>query len=201
MEDTRHFQLGGVTIAFNIVEDLCGPDWRPTEVHFACRKPSNPRPMQKFFRAPLQFDCGESAVVFEKHRLQHPMRPVDPSLRRAVDADARALRAEALKDFPTLVRRLVRKQLLVGRCSIEQIAATLSMHRRTLDRHLDRAGTSYGELLESVNHEVARQLLTDTTMPVQRIAEALHFSSAANFATAFRRWSGTTPSAYRKRPL
>lgn len=29
MTDTRHFQLGGITIAFNILEDLCGGDWLP----------------------------------------------------------------------------------------------------------------------------------------------------------------------------
>lgn len=199
MGDTRHFQMGGVTIAFNIVEDLCGRDWRPTEVTFACRKPTNVNPLQRFFRAPLRFDSGESAVVFERRWLQRPLRSTDPSLKRAIDAEANALRAEVLKDFPALVRRLMRKQILIGRCSIEQVAATLAMHRRTLDRRLDRAGTSYGELLESVNYEVARQLLTDTTMSVQHIAEVLHFSAAANFSTAFRRWSGITPSAFRAR--
>jgi len=35
-------------------------------------------------------------------------------------------------------------------------------------------------------------------MQVQQVAESLHFSSAANFATAFRRWTGMTPSEYRR---
>lgn len=199
MEDTRHFQLGATTIAFNIVADLCGRDWRASEVTFACRSPADPRLLQAYFRAPLRFDSDRSSVAFAKRWLLQPLADADPSLKHAVDEEAAALRAEMLKDFPTHVRRLVRKQLLVGRCTIEQVAATLSMHRRTLDRHLDRFGTSYSELLESVNYEVARQLLTDTRMPVQRIAEALHFSTAANFATAFRRWSGITPSAFRAR--
>jgi AraC-like DNA-binding protein len=42
-------------------------------------------------------------------------------------------------------------------------------------------------------------LLRDTSMHVHQVAESLHFSSAANFATAFRRWTGMTPSEYRKR--
>jgi AraC-like DNA-binding protein len=42
------------------------------------------------------------------------------------------------------------------------------------------------------------QLLLDTEMQVQRIAESLHFSSAANFATAFRRWTGVTPTEFRR---
>lgn len=31
------------------------------------------------------------------------------------------------------------------------------------------------------------------------VAEALQFSTAANFATAFRRWTAVTPSEYRRR--
>ena len=42
------------------------------------------------------------------------------------------------------------------------------------------------------------QLLLDTQMQVQHVADALLFSSAANFATAFRRWTGVTPSEYRR---
>jgi AraC-like DNA-binding protein len=36
-------------------------------------------------------------------------------------------------------------------------------------------------------------------LQVQQVAETLHFSSAANFATAFRRWAAMTPSEYRRR--
>ena len=51
----------------------------------------------------------------------------------------------------------------------------------------------YGDLLESVKHDVACQLLRDTDLQVQQIAESLHYSSAANFSTAFRRWTGSDP--------
>jgi AraC-like DNA-binding protein len=72
------------------------------------------------------------------------------------------------------------------------------MHRRTLDRQLQRCGMHYSDLLESVKTDVAHQLLRDTDMQVQQVAESLDFSSAANFATAFRRWTGLTPSEYRR---
>ncbi len=74
----------------------------------------------------------------------------------------------------------------------------LSMHRRTLDRHLTAHGIAYGELVESVKEDVARQLLRDTNMPIQRIAEAVRYSSPANFATAFKRRAGVTPREYRR---
>jgi AraC-like DNA-binding protein len=64
---------------------------------------------------------------------------------------------------------------------------------------LRRHGVHYGELLESVQADLARQLLTDTKMPVQQVAEAMRLSNAASFATAFRRWTGATPSEFRRR--
>ena len=76
---------------------------------------------------------------------------------------------------------------------MDQVAAMLRVHRRTLDRHLQKHGVQFGELLESVKNDIARQLLRDTDLQVQQIAETLHFSSAANFATSFRRWAAMTP--------
>ena len=199
MNDTRQFQLGGVTIAFNILRDLFGPDWRPVEVTFASRRPSSLRPFQRFFGAPVQFDAAESAVVFAQRWMERPLPAVNQPLRREVQKAVRTQQTQMLADFPAIVRRVLRKQLLLGDFSMSDTAALLSMHRRTLDRHLQRHGVTYGELLETVREDVARQLLRDTEMPIQQIADSVRVSSAANFATAFRRRIGMTPSEYRRR--
>lgn len=199
LADTRHFQLGAIAIAFNVVQDLCGNDWRPAAVTVACRSPANPRACHKFFQAPIRFDSDESALIFERHWLERSLPPIDPQERQRIEAEVAALEMQLHGDFPATVRRLVRKQLLFGQCSMDTVAASLGMHRRTLDRRLQRRGIQYGDLVDSVKHDVARQLLRDTGLRVQQIAESLHFSTAANFATAFRRWTGTTPTEFRRR--
>jgi AraC-like DNA-binding protein len=199
MTDTRPFHLGAMALAFNILRELFGRGWHPVVVTFASRAPTNPRPAQLFFHAPLRFDSEESAVVFDRQWLHKPLPPVDPLLQRQVEQQVLAQRAKILADFPATIRRILRKQLLIGECSMDFVAALIGMHRRTLDRHLERQGLSYGELLESVKADVARQLLRDTDMKVQNVAESLHYSSAANFSTAFKRWSGITPGEYRRR--
>lgn len=198
MTHTRQLQLGSMVVGHNILQDLCGSTWRPALITVASRPPANPLPVQKFFHAPLRFDGDESALVFESHWLDQRLPPADPLVRRRVEAEARAQRAAILSDLPATVRRILRKQLIVGDCSMDQLAAMLGIHRRTLDRHLQAHDVQYGELLESVRQDVARQLLRDTQLPVQQVADALRFSSAANFATAFRRWTGVTPSEYRR---
>ena len=198
MVDTGQLQLGAVTVAFNILQDLCGPGWLPTEVTFASRAPANLRPCQAYFRAPLHFDSSESAVVFESGWLDRPLPPVDPLVRERIEVQVRERQAALFADFPATVRDLVRKQLVLGDSSMDSVAAIFGVHRRTLDRRLQRHGMLYREILESVQSDFARQLLRDTEMPVQQIADSLQFSSAANFATAFRRWTGATPTKYRR---
>lgn len=199
MTSTRQLQLGAMVIAYNLLRDLFGTTWLPTLITVASRPLANPRPVQKFFHAPLRFDSNESAVVFETRWLDQQLPAVDPLVRQRVEDEARARRAEILSDLPATLRCILRKQLIIGDCSMDQIAAMLRIHRRTLDRHLQEHGIQYGELLESVKHDIACQLLRDTGLQVQQVAEALHFSSAANFATAFRRWAGMTPSQFRRR--
>jgi AraC-like DNA-binding protein len=199
MRDTRPFQLGAVTMALNVLRELCGPGFQPVAATFASRGPTDLRLLHSFFRAPVRFDSDESAVIFERRWLDHPLPPVDPHTRRQAEVAVNAQRDVLMSDFPATVRRLLRKHLLHRQCSMDNVADQLGMHRRTLDRQLQRCGMHYSDLLESVKTDVAQQLLRDTDMQVQQVAESLDFSSAANFATAFRRWTGMTPTEYRRR--
>jgi AraC-like DNA-binding protein len=198
MGETSHIQLGAMALGFNILQELCGSEWLPAMVTVAGRAPSNLRPCQQFFRAPLRFESDQSSLTFENHWLDRPLPPMDPLKRRQLEAEARALRASIMADFPALLRRILLKQLFIGECSMDHVAALLGMHRRTLDRRLKAHGMLYGEVLESMKREVACQLLRDTKLHAQQIAESLGYASAANFSTAFRRWTGVTPSAYRR---
>jgi len=198
MRDTRPFQLGAVTMALNFLRELCGPGFQPVAATFASRGPTDLRPVHGFFRVPVRFDSEESAVIFERRWLDRPLPPVDPQARKQAEAAAHAQRDLLMTDLPATLRRLLRKHLLLGQCSMDHVAGQLGMHRRTLDRQLQRSGVLYSDVLESVKTDVAQQLLRDTGMQVQQVAESLDFSSAANFATAFRRWTGVTPSEYRR---
>ena len=196
---TGHIQLAAMTIAFNFMTDLCGAAWRPAAVTVAAAGPANPQTCHRYFQAPVRFDSDESAMIFEQRWLDRSLPPVDRLTRRRIETEARTRQAFVAVNFPDTLRMVLRKKLLIGDCSMDSVAQLLGMHRRTLDRRLQRHGVHYGELLESVQADLARQLLVDTRMQVQHVAEALRFSNAANFATAFRRWTGITPSEFRRR--
>jgi AraC-like DNA-binding protein len=199
LADTRHFEFIGMAIANHILLELLGQDWRPVVVRFAGPRPARVADLEAIFRAPLEFGSDAAGIVFERRWLERALPVVDAALRNAVAQAVQRQRAATLANLPAVLRRILRKRLFVGDFSMDDVAAQLSMHRRTLDRHLQRHGLSYSEVLEGVRDEIARQLLRETGFSVQRVAESVRFSSAANFATAFRRRAGMTPTEFRRK--
>ncbi|MFC8046219.1 AraC family transcriptional regulator [Nocardia sp. NPDC057353] len=82
--------------------------------------------------------------------------------------------------------------------TLDAVAADLAMSTRTLRRRLAEAGTSYRGLLDEVRHTLAEEMLTATPMSVEDIALRLGYAEATPFIHAFKRWTGTTPAAYRR---
>jgi AraC-like DNA-binding protein len=67
-----------------------------------------------------------------------------------------------------------------------------------LRRELKEMGTSFRDLLEEVRKQHALQCVIGTAMSVDEMATHLGFSNVRSFRRSFKRWTGQTPSAYRK---
>jgi AraC-like DNA-binding protein len=78
------------------------------------------------------------------------------------------------------------------------IAQLFSMHRRTMSRHLRMEGLAFRQVANEVRFEIACELLENTDMALSQVAAALKYSELSAFTRAFRRWSGQSPSAWRR---
>lgn len=85
--------------------------------------------------------------------------------------------------------------------SIENVAEYLHMSDRTLKRQLAAEGTSFSTLVDEVRYRHATSLLSRTDYSLEQIADELGYSDVANFSRAFKRWSGRSPSNWRKDPI
>jgi AraC-like DNA-binding protein len=86
-----------------------------------------------------------------------------------------------------------------GFLRIDAVARALSMSARTLKRRLTEEGVSYSGLLDDERHKRACAMLSATELSLEDIAHHLDYSSFANFARAFRRWTSESPAQYRRR--
>lgn len=196
-EATEQIGDGAVATMYNIMRELCGSKWNPLEVRLAHRQPDDVAPFRRFFQAPLRFDAAENALVFFADSLRRPLPVADRELRRLLAAQIEALEALHGESLPDQIRGMLRTALLTGHAKADQVAALFSVHSRTLSRRLNAFGTSLQELVDETKFEIARQMLRDSAMEVGQIAELLDYAGASAFTRAFRRWSGTTPAAWR----
>lgn len=131
-------------------------------------------------------------------------RPVlaDPhASRQAIELCERELVLAADHEADIMAR--VRAQLVAGRTGgypqLDEVAVRMHMSPRTLKRRLQQVGSSFLLLLEEARRRDAHELLVQTDLPVQAVAERLGYLNPANFSRAFSRWTGESPAAYRAR--
>lgn len=188
---------GSLAVAVNALRALCGPDWNPTEVLLPRVAPMDQESFRRHFRAPVRFNQEMAAIVFPASDLDRRIAGADPMMREVLEERIRQIKNSQGSEFSDDIRRLLRTRLTSARCSAEDIAELLAMHRRTLSRRLKGSGMGYRALANEIRFEIARQLLEDTEVPLGQIAAALGYSEASAFTRAFRRWSGQTPTAWR----
>jgi len=189
-----------MAMGMNILRGLCGSAWRPLEVQFAHRRPADLVPFRRVFDAHLRFDAERTALVFESKWLGARPKAADPVRFRELADEVAAAEAAIATDLVSDLRRMLRVILLTGKGSVQEVAARLSLHRRTLNRRLQARGTSLHQLVEDTRFEIARQLVENTRMPLADITATLGYADASAFTRAFRRWTGKAPSAWRQEP-
>jgi AraC-like DNA-binding protein len=184
----------GVLVATTqVVRELCGPAWVPTEVLVPRRAHGNPEPYRSAFRAPVRFNQEMGALVFPAALLEQPLPYADPITRQNLEQHILDIEQAYPHDAADELRRQLCTELLKAKCSAQTAARRLSIHRRTLNRRLSSERTGFKAIADEMRAALARQLLADTELSLAHIAAALDFSEAAAFTHAFRRWSGGVP--------
>ncbi len=146
-----------------------------------------------------RFGQPRNQLVLDASMLDAPLTMSDPgSLRLAYEQCERALEAIGTSEgILDRVRQLVLKKDHGSR-SLEEVAHELHLSPRTLKRRLAAHGVTYSDVLDGQRRDAAVMLLRSETLSIDQVAEQLGYSDTANFGRAFRRWTGTSPGAYRR---
>jgi len=190
-----HIYDACLAAGFNFVRELVGPSWHPTEVFLPHARPESSVGYRQFFGTEPRFNADMCALRFPAYWLDRPVAGASTEGKRLALA-----RLEAFSPGVVMQSyRGLRTLLMSGKCSGDDLAQLLDLHRRTLNRRLREAGTTFQAVLDDVRFEVARQLLLYTEQCMDDVAASLGYAAVAPFMRSFRRWSGTTPGKWRRR--
>jgi len=178
---------------------LLGDDAPVLTIHIAWPQPDGFRDHPEVHAGRLQFDALVHHIIVPRTTLEAVCRFSDPL---AYQGALRSLEAQ-LADLRSSDDVASRLKLLLDRhaqlVAIEDAAARLHLSVSTLKRRLAEAGTNFRALRDDVLKERALIMMTDASMTLESTASALGYSDLSNFSHAFKRWTGSSPGAFRRR--
>ncbi len=82
--------------------------------------------------------------------------------------------------------------------SIDRVAEDIGLSKRTLQRRLQQQNANFAQLRDDVRFNYSIKYLINDHMSVDLVSKALDFSDRTSFTNAFKRWTGLSPSVFRK---
>ncbi len=211
---TPRVAMSRITLAFHLeaigmaaireIDDLTGDRRPPCVLRLSIMPPPHVHLYDRVPRLRYEFgaDLGPTPGVSLKllgNPRNFPLAMADPHARGIAEARCQSMldqvtRARAFADWVTMTLREVSGALP----TLNELAATLNISPRTLNRYLAREGTTFRELAGKIQHELACERLAAGTQSVTEVAYSLGFTDSSNFARAFRERAGCSPSAYQR---
>jgi len=186
--------------AATLLEDLMGRRGGLAGAEFAYPAPPWAARYETVFDCRPSFGSERHALRLAAFMLDQPLPGGDPVTAAAAEAQCRRLLAgmSPAGGLATRLRRLLLDH--PGRLPNQDDAArSLNLSRRSLRRRLAQEGTSFRALTDEVRFGLVAGYLENTGLPLDEIAARTGFSDAANLSHAFRRWTGDSPGAWRRR--
>ncbi|MDD0843211.1 AraC family transcriptional regulator GliR [Pseudomonas sp. Gutcm_11s] len=178
-------------------------DKSPREVWLEHERPAEATQAdyEEVFGCPVLFGQSCNALLVPLDYLGIPLRQADANLLRTLEEHALTMMAglDDNEPLPQRVKNALRLLLKDGLPRKEKVAEKFHMTVRTLQRHLQQAGTSYQEILDQLRQELAEHYLLRSDLAIQDIASYLGFTESRSFHRSFKAWTGMTPGEYRER--
>jgi AraC-like DNA-binding protein len=161
---------------------------------------SHSKAIERHFGCPAVCGTPRNALVFRASDAQCPFVTRNAELldMLAPQFEAQLKQCQDQDRFPALVRGAIQERLTGHRPAIEDVARSLHMSSRTLQRKLREAGCSYQRVLDEARHQLACHYLSHSVLELNEAAYLLGYEDANSFVRAFRTWEGIPPAHWRE---
>lgn len=197
----RQHEEYALTVGLGMIRMMAGSDWRPLEVRFEHEPPGRTDEHARVFGAPVLFRCDGNVLVVERDFCERPVPAADrrlyPILEEHVERQLETRPTE--NRFLVSVRTAIGNAVKDGEPRVADVARAMGVSVRTLQRRLGESGVDYRALVDDIRHERSLRYLRDRRHTLSDVAYLLGYSEISAFSRAFRRWTGATPSDYRRR--
>ncbi|MEQ8675499.1 MAG: helix-turn-helix domain-containing protein [Aggregatilineales bacterium] len=150
------------------------------------------------FGVPVKLNHRQSGIKFLPGIWQSSIPVANPVLKQSLEAIAGQVEIQAFEHAPLhyVVRSRLPEAIRDQRFSVDDIASELGLSSRTLQRQLKAEDITFQQLLDLYRQEETMRLLHQGERSMATIAYSLGYNEQSSFNRAFRRWTGSSPSAW-----
>jgi len=197
----RHYLELAVGIFLGFLRHITDGAFAPTEIRLPHSSGASAALYQQVYGCPVRLGCPSGAICFPAELLDRSSPAAEPELLRVHETIARQQlhllgKQQLIHDIE---RQLASGLLESGHAEQELIAARLGTTARTLRADLQQIDTSFDKIVAHYRLRLAKRLLARTNESLDQIVYLTGFSEPSAFSRAFKRWTGETPTDYRKR--
>lgn len=159
-----------------------------------------PEAAARLLGCPVVHEGAWVRLALQPEDIVLPVLTADSRLLPILQAHAQEVLARLAPHRESLSDRVMRVMLdglAQGGARQELVAAELGMSQRSLSRRLAGEGTSFVRLLDDLRRDLAQAHLA-AGVEVTQVAFLLGYGEPSSLAHAFRRWTGQSPSAWRR---
>ncbi len=179
---------------------LVGKAIEPRRVQLDFPRSEEADDYRTLFTCPVDFEAQTSCVVFDAEYLDLPLVQNELSLSRFLKDSLAQLIDGNIHNvgLPAQIRAIISRDYGNNFPDFSEICEKLNMTPQTLRRRLKEGNTSYQEIKDSIRKDASIHYLSKPELSIDEIALLMGFSEASSFHRAFKKWTGKTPSAYRR---
>jgi AraC-like DNA-binding protein len=196
----RHYLEVALSVFLQFWRHVTEGEFRPREIWLTQASGAAPAEYARIYGCPVRLGMPEGAIRFDAALLQRPSPAAEPQLLAVHEALAEQRLADLeRRDLTARIERELGGLLETGDVTLELVAARLQRNPRTLRHDLAEIGTTFNDVVARYRERLARRLLARTGESIDQIVYLTGFSEHSAFTRAFKRWTGETPTDYRRR--
>ena len=189
-----------LSLIHRIIQTMSGFSWRAQKIILCQSAPKTSfTDLAKKMNCPLFFDQEFNGIVVLKSVLALKPKPDDQLLQKHFQEYLFDLEAKYPNQLLEQIKHSIRSLLPSGECSLANVAMTLGLQSRVLQKRLQAYGSSFSELLKDTRYKLACDYMQTSQMSLTEIGLYLGFAELSIFSRSFKQWSGLSPMQWRKR--
>lgn len=197
--DRFNLEMYVLGFTLNILKLMPGKQL-PLEVHYEFDRPKSMKCYDELFggNTTFFFNAKQNKMVYDGGLTNIPLLNANEQLYQMFDKMATDSLQQKVGEgsVSRVVKEELSKRIKGYLPTIEEVAQHLNMSSRTLQLKLKNENATFRELADEVRKDIAVAHLKARALNISEIAYLLGFSEISSFSSAFKKWTGSSPSAF-----